>query len=299
MLLSMTGYGEARGQTETLNYVVEVRSVNNRHLKLILRATEPYNLLEAEFDKVVRRFVRRGTVQIHLRCDRPYSPENYRLNTAALKSYYQQVRAVSAELGLGDRPEPGAILGPMLAVPGVAERPELSGEQAASEWPLVEQGLMDALGRMQKMREDEGARMAAELLLYRDQIAAQLDSVRERVPRVVAGFRDRLKDRVNALLAASGVRAEPADLVREVAVFAERSDVAEEIVRLASHLEHFGEVLCNDADSPGRKLEFITQEMGREANTIGSKAGDVAVSRHVVEIKAILEKIRELIQNVE
>jgi uncharacterized protein (TIGR00255 family) len=104
---------------------------------------------------------------------------------------------------------------------------------------------------------------------------------------------------VQALVNAAGVTVKPEDLIREVALFAERCDVAEEIVRLGHHLDQFAKVIHEDADAPGRKLEFITQEMGRETNTIGSKAADVAVSRHVVEIKATLEKVRELIQNVE
>ena len=140
--------------------------------------------------------------------------------------------------------------------------------------------------------------MAQELLGLRDAVGRELQKIRDRIPHVVVAFRDRLLERVRALLGELDVQIDRSDLIKEVAVFAERSDIAEEVVRLASHLGQFQEIL-KERESPGRKLEFLTQEMFREANTVGSKAGDVAISRHVVEIKAALEKIRELVQNVE
>ena len=141
--------------------------------------------------------------------------------------------------------------------------------------------------------------MADELLAHRQTIADHLGKIRDQVPAVVEGYRRRLRDRVGQALAEHNIAVRPEDLIREVAVFAERSDVAEEVMRLGSHLEQFETIVRTEDDGPGRKLEFLVQEMGRETNTIGSKAGDVGVSRHVVEIKAALEKVRELVQNVE
>jgi uncharacterized protein (TIGR00255 family) len=132
----------------------------------------------------------------------------------------------------------------------------------------------------------------------RDHIAGELGQIRARIPTVGEAYRDRLLERVRLLLSELDVEIDRKDLIKEVAIFAERADVSEEVVRLASHLEQFVEIV-NEPESAGRKLEFLTQEMFREANTIGSKASDVDVSRHVVEIKAALEKIRELVQNVE
>ena len=149
------------------------------------------------------------------------------------------------------------------------------------------------------MRKEEGERMAEELLNHHAYVIDQLDAIRGRMPQVMSGYRDRLLERVRGLLADSGAATGPDDLIREVSIFAERSDIAEEVVRLASHLEQLDRTIRTETDAPGRKLEFLVQEMGRETNTIGSKASDVAVSRHVVEIKATLEKVRELIQNVE
>jgi uncharacterized protein (TIGR00255 family) len=141
--------------------------------------------------------------------------------------------------------------------------------------------------------------MAFELIGYRGEIAGYLKGIREHLPTVVPTIRDRMRERVQALVNGAGVAIVETDLLREVAVFADRSDISEELVRLDSHLEQFGEIVAGADESPGRKLEFVTQEMGREANTIGSKAADVTISRLVVDIKAALEKVRELLQNVE
>ena len=137
------------------------------------------------------------------------------------------------------------------------------------------------MANLQAMRQEEGRAMAQELLHLRDHIAAELAAIRGRAPQVAVLFRDRLMDRVRGLLAGVDVRIDQSDLIKEVSIFAERSDIAEEVVRLASHLDQF-QVIVNEPESAGRKLEFLTQEMFRESNTIGSKASDVEISRHVV-----------------
>jgi uncharacterized protein (TIGR00255 family) len=296
VLFSMTGYGEASYQSDALNLAIELRAVNNRYLKVTLRAAEPYNLLEAEFEKVIRRSVKRGTIQVHLRCQRQFSPQDFQINATALRSYVHQLRGLSGDLGLADGGQ--ALLAQALALPGVVAEPATASFHLEEEWPILEKVLEKALDRLQAMRREEGRAMAQELLQHRDHIAAELAKVRERVPQVATIYRDRLLERVKGLLAELDVQIDRSDLIKEVSIFAERSDVAEEVVRLASHLDQFQEII-NEPESAGRKLEFLTQEMFRETNTIGSKASDVDVSRHVVEIKGTLEKIRELVQNVE
>ncbi len=140
--------------------------------------------------------------------------------------------------------------------------------------------------------------MAADLAANARAIAAELAAVERRAPQVVDAYRGRLGERLNKLLGELGVQVQPADIVREVGIFAERSDVAEETVRLRSHLEQFDTVMATD-ESSGRKLEFLTQEMFRETNTIGSKANDAEIARHVIEMKSAIERMREMIQNVE
>jgi len=292
----MTGYGEASYSSDALQLAIELRAVNNRYLKVTLRASEPYNMLEPEFEKLVRRTLRRGTIQIHLRCHRQSSPQDFQINTVALRSYLQQLQVLSGEMGhAGQIPN---LLGSVLTLPGVVSEPSTATFNLEEEWPVLEQVLEKALGRLQTMRQDEGRAMGLELLQLRDHIARELDHIRLRVPQVTEAYRDRLLDRVRMMLSELDVQIDRKDLIKEVAIFAERSDISEEVVRLASHLEQFQEIV-NEPESAGRKLEFLTQEMFRETNTIGSKASDVEISRHVVEIKASLEKIRELVQNVE
>ena len=296
MLLSMTGFGEAHFQSDTLNVGIELRALNNRYLKVSLRAPEPYQLLEAEFEKVIRRSVKRGTLQVQLRLQKQASAQDFKVNSVALRSYLVQVRAVSEELRLGSAGE--RLLAGVLALPGVVPEPGELPTRLEDDWTTIEPVLMRALDRLNAMRQEEGRAMAAELLALRDHIGRQLEAIRGRAPAIVEAFRDRLLERVKALLGELDVQIDRSDLIKEVSVFAERSDIGEEVVRLASHLDQFQEII-NESESAGRKLEFLTQEMFREANTIGSKASDVEISRHVVEIKSALEKIRELVQNIE
>jgi len=293
----MTGYGEAHYQSESLSLSIELRALNNRYLKVSLRALEPYNLLEPEFEKVIRRTIRRGTIQVSLRCERQHAAQDFRVNATAVRSYLGQLRAMEGELGLSKLPT-DALLGQVLNLPGVVPEPGNTSFNADQEWPILERVLEEALARLQAMRQEEGPAMTQEFLAYRDQIAAELNKIRKRAPDVVTLYRDRLLERVRSLLTELDVKLDRSDLIKEVSVFAERSDVSEEVVRLASHLDQFNDFL-NEPESPGRKMEFLTQEMFREANTIGSKASDVEISRHVVEIKGTLEKIRELVQNIE
>ncbi len=296
MLFSMTGYGEASYQSDKLSVSIELRAVNNRYLKVTLRAAEPYNLLEPEFEKVIRRTVKRGTIQVHLRCQRQMSPQDFQINAPALRSYLSQVKQICQELGLPDGGQ--VLLSQVLALPGVVPEPAMSSFQMDEEWPILEKVLDQGVQRLQAMRQEEGRAMAQELLGYRDQIARELEQIRQRIPQVGQLYRDRLLERVGALLRELDIKIDRSDLIKEVSIFTERADVAEEVVRLASHLDQFLDIL-NEPESTGRKLEFLTQEMFRETNTIGSKASDVEISRHVVEIKGTLEKIRELVQNVE
>jgi uncharacterized protein (TIGR00255 family) len=293
----MTGFGEARIQGEELTLGVEVRAVNNRHLKVTVRGSEPYPMLEPELEKIVRKYIRRGTILIHVRCERNYRPQDFRINEVALRSYIQQVHDVCAELGWGERAH--HLLGQALALPGVAPEPGGQGRPADAEMAAVETTLENALKNLDRMRQEEGRAMADELLLHRRAIAEQLQRIHKHIPAVTELYRARLKERVAAMLRDANVAVSDDNLLREVAIFAERSDVAEEVMRLGSHLDQFEDVVKKETDGPGRKLEFLTQEMFRETNTIGSKAGDVTISRHVVEIKATLEKIRELVQNIE
>jgi len=180
----------------------------------------------------------------------------------------------------------------------VAPEPRHLGSPPDDEWPAVEKTLDAALRRLDTMRRGEGRAMAEELLAHHRTVAGELDALRTLLPRVTTDYRQRLLERLRQAIGDAGIAIQPDHLIREVALFADRTDVSEEVTRLGAHLTQFAEIV-RKGDEAGRKLEFVLQEMGREANTLGSKAGDVAVSRHVFEIKATLEKVRELVQNVE
>jgi len=294
LLLSMTGHGEAHRHTDGVSVAVEVRTVNNRYLKFSFRATEGYQSLEPQVESLVRQHVRRGTIQVGLLIDREPSAEDYRLNEVVLKGYLTQLQRL---MGRSDH-DSSVPLASLLALPGVVREPTAGLELIESQWPLIESVLAEALTNLTKMRTDEGRSMAADLAANARAIAAELTSVERRAPQVVDAYRSRLNDRLNKLLGELGVQIQPADIVREVGIFAERSDIAEEIVRLRSHLEQVDTVMAT-AESSGRKLEFLTQEMFRETNTIGSKANDAEIARHVIEMKSAIERMREMIQNVE
>jgi uncharacterized protein (TIGR00255 family) len=288
----MTGFGDARIQDDVWSVVVEVRTVNNRHLKLLVKATEPYAALEPELERLVRESVRRGTVNLQIRVERPRRAEDYRINTVALASYRDQLVALN-----DDRGTP-IDLAPLLALPGVIEERRSSTDDPHEDWPALANAVAEAFRKLQTARAEEGRLMAEELLAMGQAIADHLSRVGLRVPDVVASYQKRLLERVQLLVEGQGVTVEPKDLIKEVAILAERADISEEIVRLRAHLVQYVEVI-NEPESAGRKLEFVVQEMGRETNTIGSKANDVEISREVVAIKGLLEKIRELIQNIE
>jgi uncharacterized protein (TIGR00255 family) len=287
----MTGFGEARLQDERWSVSVEVRTVNNRHLKLSAKISEPYGALEPELERLVRETIRRGSVQLTLRVERPRRAEDYRLNLVALASYRDQLKELQ---GHGVPIDYSGLLG----LPGVVEERKPPSDDPHDDWPALAAVVNEALGRLQAARAEEGRVMAEELLEHGRAIVDQLSRIADRGPEVVGSYQKRLAERVQAMVQAHGVAIEPKDLIREVAIFAERADISEEIVRLRAHLDQYVNVI-GEPESSGRKLEFVVQEMGRETNTIGSKANDVEISRSVVEIKGLLERIREMIQNVE
>ena len=290
----MTGHGEAHRHHDGTSIAVEVRSVNNRYLKLSFRATDGYQSLESQVEAIVRQHVRRGALQVNLRIDREPTADDYRLNEAVLKGYVAQLQLLTGQtFSLGQIP-----LASLLTLPGVVREPTAELNLLEQHWPHIEAVLQQALQQLARMRVDEGRAMAVDLAANASSIASELTAIERRSPLVVDAYRVRLTDRLNNLLKDLGVRIEPADIVREVGVFAERGDIAEEVVRLRSHLEQFEAAMQSD-ESNGRKLEFLTQEMFRETNTIGSKANDAEIARHVIEIKTAIERMREMIQNVE
>jgi uncharacterized protein (TIGR00255 family) len=290
----MTGFGEARCQENGVTVAVELRTINSRYFKISYRSGEGYNSLEPQIEAAVREQIKRGTIQVTLRVDRPASPDAYRLNTAVLIAYWRQLNELPAQWNLPR----SSTLEHLLALPGVVNEQPWEAGAAQEDWPLISRTLTAAMQNLSHMREEEGRAMATDLHANCRTIAAELEAIAERAPLMVEAYRTRLEDRLKKLLAEQSVTLQPADLIREISIFAERSDISEEIVRLRSHLEQF-DTIMDLPESSGRKLEFLIQEMFREVNTIGSKSTDVEIARHVIEIKTAIERLREMIQNVE
>jgi uncharacterized protein (TIGR00255 family) len=290
----MTGFGEARRQSGAVAVAIELRTVNNRYFKFSLRASEGYNSLEPQIESIVREQVKRGTVNVSLKIDRRASPEESALNLEILDSYRQQLELYQTEFQLPR----GVAIEQLLALPGVVREIDAAGEFSEAAWPMVRATLEEALARLADFRTLEGRAMATDMQSNCAAIANALELVAARAPALVENYRSRLHERVASLLEEYQVTLDSASLIREVSIFAERSDISEEIVRLRSHLEQFATVMSAE-ESAGRKLEFVIQEMFREVNTIGSKSSDVEVARSVIEMKTAIERLREMIQNVE
>jgi len=290
----MTGFGESHQQADGLAVLVEVRTINNRYFKFSMRSGEGYTALESQVEAAVRDKIKRGTVQVNLQVQRASSPDDFSINSAVLDSYRQQLLGLQNRWG-ANREVP---IENLLILPGVVNEKLSDPSAAEADWPIIERTLVAALDQLAKMRRDEGQAMAADLASNCRSIAGVLKQIAVRAPLVVDAFRARLTERIRTALAEHELVLNPADLVREISIYAERSDISEEIVRLDSHLMQFQEIMAGQ-ESAGRKLEFLTQEMLREINTIGSKSSDVEIARHVIEIKATIERLREMIQNVE
>jgi uncharacterized protein (TIGR00255 family) len=293
MLLSMTGYGEAEEAGDAVSVIVEVRAVNNRYLKINFRSSGRGSGDETWVEKIVRQHVKRGTVNVQVRTVDSDDHASFRLNTEILNAYREQLQEFHRQ-----HPMDGHItLDSLLNLPGVVE--ESSNPRTKDETvPLTEQALVAALKNLNQMRSVEGQAMGHDMLQNIDAIKAQLVLIEGRVSQVTLDYTTRLGERVAKLLESYGTTVQAQDIAREVALFSERSDISEEVVRLHSHLEQFCETM-KATEGIGRRLEFVSQEMFRETNTIGSKANDTEISKYVIEIKAAIERIREMVQNLE
>ena len=289
----MTGFGNASLQTEGVHVSSEIKSVNNRYLKISVRMPDSVARFEAEIEKLVRSRVTRGSVQLSIRVRFTSGQSEYRIDQDLLRSFQRQLAEIS-----GDAKANSATLGELLSLPGVVSQTELPEEFVNSLWPAVEASLKESLDHFEDFRRREGESMRQDLEKQCEVIENEGRQVALLTPQVVTEYRDKILERVRRLIGDASVNISENDVIREVALFADRCDINEEITRLRSHTEQFRRLL-NGETSQGRKLEFIGQEMFREINTIGSKANHVTIALSVVEMKAAIERMREVLQNVE
>ncbi len=295
MIRSMTGFGSASIQTNGAHYALELRSLNNRYFKVQVRLPEELQGLEAELEAALAKRLSRGSIVIAVRCADNSANAAARINADAVQSYLDQLFAVP---GL-DHDSAQVDLAALLALPGVMITD--TGEERLRQARDALLKLLDqACDKLIAMREREGEMLLEDLHRHREAISKHLKVVTGRVPQMIELYQQKLHQRMETLLAETGAKVRDEDILREVAVFAERSDIAEEVARLQGHLAQFGEIIDSDGNEPcGRTLDFIAQEMLREANTIGSKCLEVEVSRRIVEIKGAIDRTKEQVQNVE
>lgn len=293
MILSMTGYGEVQHSDDGVSYVLELRSLNNRYLKASIKLPDALSVFESEVEKLLRTRLSRGSVTYSLRVRDTRAEAAQEINVAAVESYVRQLGRLSVD-GVPVQIDLAAILG----LPGVCQPPALSEAERERQWNVLEQITAKALDHLIEMRQIEGKALRDDLVNQCGQIRKHLALIAERAPLVLAEYHQRLLDRTNELLREAKLQLQLDDLKREVAVYAERCDINEEISRLSSHLDQF-ERLCDSRELAGRKLDFLAQELLRETNTIGSKANDAVIAQYIVEIKGAIDRLKEQVQNVE
>lgn len=293
MLRSMTGFGSAQAEIEGVNFTVEIRSVNNRYFKPVIKLPEIWANAESDIEKLLRAKLSRGSVVLSLRARIPDDQAAYRVNTAALANYLDQLRPVEIEAN----PMLRIDLGALLQLPGVCEPPEL-GNLCERTFAGILALVAKAIDQLIQMRHGEGQLLKADLLNQCEVLESDLAKVSARSPMVVKEYHQRLLSRVAELTSGGTFTIEHDALAREVAIYAERCDIAEEIARLSGHILHFRQAMVNPEPS-GRKLDFLAQEMLREVNTIGSKANDAEIAMCVVDMKTAVDRIKEQVQNAE
>ncbi|MFB0551725.1 MAG: YicC/YloC family endoribonuclease [Phycisphaerae bacterium] len=294
MINSMTGYGEAQGEVDGVSYVVEIKTLNNRYFKTIVRLPELAAFLEEDIEKLLRKNMSRGTVNYVLRLKDTSANALFDINESALRAVVEKLSWAASSASVKGTVDVGNLLN----LPGIIQPVSPEKEVAEKIKKLVCKISQQAIDKVKKMRAAEGKLLHDDLKKQCVAIQRNLQKIQARCDVVLKQYAKKLKQRVDELLAQARLTLDEETLAREVAVFADRSDISEEIARLRSHLQQFVQC-CQADDQAGRRLDFISQEMLREANTIASKASDTEIIRCVVDIKCRIDRIKEQVQNVE
>lgn len=294
MVSSMTGFGQASAEADGVLYTVEIRSLNNRYLKTQLRLPDLAAFLEDDLDKLHRTHFHRGSISYFLRMKNVSGQALIELDEQTLRTYIERLHSL-IPAGIG----PFRIdLSALLALPGIVQptTPDLDTMEKIRKTVL--ELTMQAFEQLKESRREEGKLLAEDMRTNCSLIREKLNLIRQRKDAVVEEYYQRLSKRAAELLAQAQLEMDQALLAREVALFAERSDISEELIRLETHLSHFES--CLDSQEPaGRRLDFIAQELLREANTIASKASDAQIAQYVIDIKCAVDRIKEQVQNIE
>lgn len=294
MIRSMTGYGRAEAAGARAVVSVECRSVNHRHLDVSLKLPRVLTGFEPDARRLVQSAVQRGRVDVSV----ALAPVEgvvlnpFTVNLAQAREYSEAARRLADALELPD----GPTLGWLIAQPDVLSREEQPALSAEEMWPLLERALTGALAELVSRRASEGRALARELETLGGGLAAHVETVAQRAPAAVARRASRLRERMQAMLGDAAL--DESRLAAEAAVWADKTDISEELARLRAHLAQLAALLA-EGGPVGRTLDFLIQEIHREVNTVGSKADDLEISQAVIAAKSALEKMREQAQNIE
>lgn len=287
----MTGFGSASSREDGVTIQVEIRTVNNKFYKSNVRLPDLLQSLEAEIDAMVSKQISRGSVAVNVKF--MDSPEHgvATINEDVLREYIKTLREVDASVSIE--------VSRLLSLPGVLSN-DSDEDVAIRVKPRLLELVEDGCQKVIEMRRREGQTLEADLEQQLSKIAEHLSNIKERAPGIVEEYQQRLRQRMETLFSEVGANVSESDTLREVAIFAEKTDIAEEISRLDGHLEQFRELIGGPEVEPiGRTLDFLAQEMLRESNTIASKCLDGETSRRIVEIKGAVDRIKEQVQNAE
>lgn len=292
MIKSMTGYGRAEKFFQDKNIIVEAKSVNHRFLEIVLRTPSALFPMEMDYKKKITERFKRGRIEVFIKFEgEGADTAKVNLNMEIARVYFNVLNRLREEFDL----ESPVTLKTLTAFRDIFT-PPAETEIGSDFLCEVEKSFLEALEILAAMRQGEGLVLLQDMQMRLKMIDGVLNDIAVRAPQVVSEYQKRLSERIKELT--EGFALDENRLAQEVAIMAERTDITEEIVRLRSHLGQF-EVLLHSDESEGRKIDFLLQEMNREINTIGSKVGDVDITRHVIDVKSELGKLREQAQNIE
>ncbi|SCY85539.1 YicC/YloC family endoribonuclease [Alkaliphilus peptidifermentans] len=293
MIRSMTGFGRGEAQSQQKKFIVELKSLNHRYMDTSIKMPKLFTYLEEKIRQRIKEAVKRGRVEVYINSESLGETDVKIVPDIALaRQYYNALESINSSLNLKND-STASIIAKFPEVIKVEKEEDNEDEI----WSCMENALLIALDKLMEMRSIEGEQLHQDILKRLDIIGSMIKDIEERSPLIVNEYRQRLSDRIKEILD-DGFDIDDNRVLMEVVIFADKSSIAEEIVRFYSHIKQFTKAMTED-DSVGRKLDFLIQEMNREVNTIGSKANDLTITNIVVNIKSELEKMREQVQNIE
>ncbi len=294
MIKSMTGFGKGETNSRLGTFVVEIRTVNHRFFDISQRIPNSINQLEDRVKHLVHSYIKRGKVNLslsHKKGKRDFKA--VKLDEEAVAKYYNLLEKVRKRFKISD----DIRLSHILSFPDILIQEQTEYDPAVL-WPIIEKAVKRASIDCDKMRQKEGIAISRDLIKRINEISKAIDKISSLAPGLVTDYKRRLDTRIRDIIKQGGYRLDRGRLETELAIFARQCDITEELIRAKSHIAALRKAF-NSSGETGRRLDFILQELQREINTLGSKAGSIIISRQVVGVKSEIEKIREQVQNVE